>query len=158
VKPMRLCPARSSRFLLRSRYTDAVIWRHRIAVLLLIVFAALPPAGALCAMTCLTASTVMTGHHGVAARQCDDASPVFSSARIGGHSRHDCRNHDAAVLEIAATPAHRADLIVVTGPALASGVVFPELTTLVAHRPGASFSYTPPPVAPSTATPLVLRV
>jgi hypothetical protein len=136
-----------------------VIWRHRIAALLLIVFAALPAARVFCATTCFTASTDMAGHHSVAARQCEDASSASFGARIGGRSQHDCLNHDVAVLEIAATPAHRADVIVVTGPTLPGGAVFPELAILVAHRSRASFSYTPPPVAPpSTATPLVLRV
>jgi hypothetical protein len=139
-----------------SGYTGTVSWRNRIAVVLLAVLAALPAAGALCAMTCLSASDAMTSHHGKSAAQpCDDATSE-AGARVGSGSQHDCQNHDRAVIEITTTAAHRADAVISALVATTETVLPSLVRPVVSTR---SSAYTPPPgTAPPTTTPLVLRV
>jgi hypothetical protein len=137
-----------------SRYTEAVIWRYRITVVLLVVLAALPAAGALCAMTCLSASDSMASHHG-SEQRCDDEAPV-SVPQVTAGSQHDCGNHDPALVKMATTPAQRAD-VVIAAPAATNETVYSPSTLLVSLT--RFFAYTPQlDTAPPTTTPLVLRV
>lgn len=130
-------------------------WRDRIALFVLTVLTALPAAGALCAMTCLSASDAMAAHH-AAAQRCDDATATSSSAQIGARSEHDCQTRDGAVLSMATTAAVRADVGLTAPPATNDGVI-PVVASLVPLTP--PWAYTPPPgTAPPTATPLVLRI
>lgn len=138
-----------------SRYTETVVWRIRIAWLVLTVMAALPAAGAFCAMTCLSASDAMVAHHGMKQR-CEDSTAASSGTQIGAVSEQDCRNHDGAVLTMATTPALRADVgLVALEPAPeAFDSAFASLVLLTR-----SPAYIPPQgTAPPTTRPLVLRV
>jgi hypothetical protein len=138
-----------------SRYTGAVGWRERIALLVLTVMTALPAAGAFCAMTCASAAEAMAAHH-AAGQRCDDATVTSSSSQIGVRSGHDCRTHDGAVLSMATTPAVRADVGLTAPPATNEGICT-VAAGLVPFTP--PFAYTPRPgTAPPTTTPLVLRV
>jgi hypothetical protein len=115
--------------------------------------AALPAAGAFCAMTCFSASRA--AHHG-AGQRCEDAIAASSSTQIGARSEHDCRTHDGAVLSMATTPAIRADVDLTAPPATTESAPS-AATSLVPLTP--LLAYTPPPgTAPPTTTPLVLRV
>jgi hypothetical protein len=131
-----------------------VIWRYRIAVVLLTVLAALPAAGAVCAMTCLSASDAMASHHG-SEQRCDDEAPA-SVPQVTAGSQHDCKNHDAVLVKMVTTPAVRAD-VVITAPAATNETVHATSARLVNLT--RFFAYTPQPdTAPPTTTPLVLRV
>jgi hypothetical protein len=140
-----------------------VNWRHRIAVVVLMVLAALPLAGTVCAMMCVPDSSTAAAHH-EAGQECESAMSASSQAssgasidaRIGVLSESDCRNHDGAVPRMVATTAQRSDLAVISAAA-ASGPVHPLFGSLPAFTP--LFDYTQPPgTAPPTTTPLVLRV
>ena len=131
-----------------------MIWRYRIAVVLLTVLAALPAAGALCAMTCLSASDSMASHHG-SEQRCDDEAPA-SVPQVCAGSQHDCANHEAVLAKMVTTPAERAD-VVTTAPAATNETVRSLSASLLNLT--RSFAYTPQPdTAPPTSTPLVLRV
>jgi hypothetical protein len=137
-----------------SRYTGAVSWRERIALVVLTVMTALPAAGAFCAMTCFSAEA-LAAHH-AAGQRCDDATAPSLSTQLGVRSGHDCRTHDGAVLSMATTPAVRAD-VSLTAPPATSESVPSVVANLVPLTP--PFAYTPPRgTAPPTATPLVLRI
>jgi hypothetical protein len=141
---------------------DPVIWRYRIAVVMLMILAALPLAGTICAMTCLSGSSAVATHH-EDGQDCEssmatssDSSDASPGARIGVLSDYGCRSHSSTLPQMATTAAQRADLAVIAAPA-ASGPVHPLFGSITASD--AHFRYTPPPgTAPPTATPLVLRV
>jgi hypothetical protein len=138
-----------------SRYTVAVSWRERIALFVLTVMVALPAAGAICAMTCFSASDAMAAHHSVGQR-CEDASVASPILHIGSRSQHDCRTHDGAVLSMATTPAARADVGLTPPPATDESTPFAITSLVLLASP---LAYTPPPgTAPPTITPVVLRV
>lgn len=145
------------------RYTSSVNWRHRIAVVVLMCLAALPLAGTICAMTCLSGTTAGAAHQqdGHQKGQDCEMSPAASAesdesaAKIGAFSALHCGTHDAALPQVAATDVRRADHTVMAVPATADPVdpLFGRVETFD------SLQYTPPPdSAPPTATPLVLRV
>jgi hypothetical protein len=151
-------------------YTRSVNWRHRIAVVMLIVLAALPLAGTVCAMTCLSGSSAVAAHH-QDGQDCESATPATPTAsaptsdesdasecaaKIGALSAYHCGTHDAALPQVAATDVKRADFAVIAAPAASDPVdpLFGSFTTSASL-----LQYTPPPgTAPPTATPLVLRV
>src|SRR5690349_16227816 len=97
-----------------SAYTRFVNWRHRIAVVMLLVLAGLPLAGTVCAMTCLSGSTALAAHH-QEGQDCESATPAASrsdaganaDAKIGALSAHHCGTHDAALPQVAATDVRR---------------------------------------------------
>jgi hypothetical protein len=142
-----------------------VNWRHRIAVVMLMCLAALPLAGAICAMTCLSGTTAVASHH-QDGQDCENSMPASASAsagtasesgaKIGALSAHHCGTHDAVLPQVAATDVRRADLAVIAAPATSDPIdpLFGSVDTL-----GSVFQYTPPHgTAPPTTTPLVLRV
>jgi hypothetical protein len=141
-----------------------VNWRHRIAVVVLIYLAALPLAGTICAMTCLSSTATIAAHH-EDGQDCENSSASApskpseseSDAKIGARSPSHCGNHGATLPQVAATTAQRADdLAVISAPA-ASEPVGSLFGSVTAFDPLSQ--YTPPPgTAPSTTTPLVLRV
>jgi hypothetical protein len=136
-----------------------VNWRHKIAVVVLAVLAALPLAGMVCAMTCVSASTAVAAHHGDG-QDCEQAMASSSDApapvRVGTLSDVDCGHHEGTLPQVAATAPPRADLAVIAAHA-ASDPVHPLFGSLTALD--SIFQYTPPPdSAPPTTTPLVLRV
>jgi hypothetical protein len=131
-----------------------VIWRYRIAVALLAVLAALPAAGVLCAMTCLSASDSMASHH-ASEQRCDDETPA-SVPQVTAGSQHDCENHEAVLVKMVTTPAERAD-VVITAPAATNETVHVSSARL--FNLTRFFAYTPQAdTAPPTTTPLILRV
>lgn len=138
---------------------------------MLMCLAALPLAGTICAMTCLSGTTAAAAHH-EAGQDCESAMPPAgsgaaqtspdssgsseSAAKIGALSTYHCGTHDAALPKMAATDVRRADLAVIAAPAASDPVdpLFGLVATFDSH-----FRYTPPPdTAPPTTTPLVLRV
>jgi hypothetical protein len=130
-----------------------VNWRHKIAVVALVLLAALPLAGTICAMTCVSASTAVTAH-----QDCEKAAPApaASDVRVGALSDFDCGHHEGTLPQVAATAPQRADLAVMAAQA-ASDPVHPLFGSPTAFD--SLFQYTPPPdSAPPTTTPLVLRV
>jgi hypothetical protein len=147
-----------------------VNWRHRIAVVMLICLAALPLAGTICAMTCLSGSSAVAAHH-QEGQDCESSMPApasaqsssessassESAAKIGALSAYHCGTHDAVLPQVAATAAQRADdLPVISAPVTSDPVhlLFGSITTF-----DPLFEYSPPPrTAPQTTTPLVLRV
>jgi hypothetical protein len=156
-----------------------VNWRHKIAVVVLAVLAALPLAGVICAMTCVSASTAVAAHHGDG-QDCEQAmtsspagaasdaassdaasseaasSDAAAAVRIGTLSDVDCGHHEGTLPQVAATAPPRADLAVIAAHA-ASDPVHPLFGSLTALD--SVFHYTPPrDSAPSTTMPLVLRV
>jgi hypothetical protein len=140
-----------------------VNWRHRIAVVMLMCLAALPLAGTICAMTCLSGSSAVAAHHedGQDCESSTSASAQTSSessesaAKIGARSAYHCGTHDAALPIVAATDVKRADLAMMAAPA-ASDPVDPLFGSVDAFS---LLQYTPPPgTPPPTTTPLVLRV
>jgi hypothetical protein len=151
-----------------------VNWRHRIAVVMLMCLAALPLAGTICAMTCLSGTTAVAAHHqdgqdcessmpaSALARTSESSESVASSesarseAKIGALSAYHCGTHDAALPQVVATDVRRADLAVIAAPATSDPIdpLFGSVDTL-----DSVFQYTPPHgTAPPTTTPLVLRV
>lgn len=146
-----------------SAYTRFVNWRHRIAVVMLLVLAGLPLAGTVCAMTCLSGSTAVAAHH-QEGQDCENAMPAAShseaganaDAKIGALSAYHCGTHDAALPQVAATDVRRADFGVIAAPA-AFDPVDPLFASVNTFDP--LFEYSPPlGTAPPTATPAVLRV
>jgi hypothetical protein len=137
-----------------------VPWRHRIAVVVLMYLAALPLAGTICAMTCVSGAATVAAHH-QDGQDCESPKPSSShesDATIGALSASHCGNHGATLPQVAATTAQRADdLAVISAPAAASEPVeslFGSVGTFDRF-----FQYAPPPgTAPATTTPLVLRV
>jgi hypothetical protein len=150
-------------------YTRSVNWRHRIAVVMLIVLAALPLAGTVCAMTCVSGSSAVAAAHHQDGQDCESAMPASASARtsgesdasecaakVGAISAYHCGTHDGALPQVAATDVKRADLAMSAAPA-ASDRVDLLFGSVDAFEP--LFQYTPPPgTAPPTITSLVLRV
>lgn len=138
---------------------------------MLMCLAALPLAGTICAMTCLSGTTAAAAHHeagqdcesamppavsGAAQTSADSSGSSESAAKIGALSPYHCGTHDAALPKVAATDVRRADLAVIAAPAASDPVdpLFGLVATFDSH-----FRYTPPPdTAPPTTTPLVLRV
>jgi hypothetical protein len=140
-----------------------------MAVVMLMCLAALPLAGTICAMTCLSGTTAAASHH-EAGQDCESSMPASATAqassasaessefaaKIGALSTYHCGTHDAALPKVAATDVRRADLAVIAAPAASDPVdpLFGLVATFNSH-----FRYTPPPdTAPPTTTPLVLRV
>ena len=128
--------------------------KQRISVVVLVVLAALPVSGTLCALICDSAAKTASAHHG-SDKDCADPPRPSNEPGIQGLSEHDCSNHDAAVRPVATTAAERIDLR--TAPALFAGLATFTLSSLPASA--LAFEYTSPPgTAPPTTTPLVLRV
>ena len=137
-----------------SGYTRTVSWKQRISVVVLVVLAALPVSGIVCALICDSAAKTTSAHHGTN-KDCEESPGVSNGPQIQGVSEHDCSNHDAAVRRVATTVAERIDLR--TAPAVFAGLASFAYTSLPARA--ATFEYTSPPgSAPPTTTPLVLRV
>jgi hypothetical protein len=144
-----------------------VNWRHQIAVVMLICLAALPLAGTICAMTCLSGSTAVAAHH-EEGQDCESSMPASASAqsssessesaaKIGALSAYHCGTHDAALPQVAATVAQRADDLQVISAPVTSGPVHLLFGSITTFDP--LFEYSPPPrTALQTTTPLVLRV
>ncbi len=118
---------------------------------MLICLAALPLAGTVCAMTCLSGSSAVAAHH-QEGQDCESSMPASASARtsdapeakIGALSAYHCGTHDAALPQVAATDVKRADLSVIAAPA-ASDPVDPLFGSVNAFD--LLFQYTPPPDA-----------
>jgi hypothetical protein len=134
-----------------------VNWRNRIAIVMLLVLAASPLAGTICAMTCLSASKAVAAHHRDG-QECEGSTSSRSSdATIGAFSASHCGNHEGAVPQVAATAAQRADDLAVMSAPATSDPIDPLFGSVSTFDP--VFQYTPPPgTAPPTTTPLVLRV
>lgn len=136
---------------------------------MLMCLAALPLAGTICAMMCLSGATAAaTQAHHDEGQSCESPMPASSSttkassepsatdAKIGGLSAYHCDTHDAVLPQVAATDVRRADLAVTAAPATSDPVdpLFGRVATF-----DSLLRYTSPPdPAPPTATPLVLRV
>ena len=145
-------------------------WRHRIAVVVLLVLVALPLGGTICAMMCVSASSAVAAHHGDG-QDCEPAAPASSNAshdaspdatahapeaRIGTLTAFACGHHEGTLPQVAATAPPRADLAVMAAQA-ASDPVHPLFGSVTGVD--SVFQYTSPPdTAPPTTTPLVLRV
>ena len=139
----------------RRGILDPVSWRHRIAVVLLVVFAGLPVSGTVCAMVCDSASSAVTTHHS-GDQECDQSVQPTTGPQIGGYHEHDCSTHQGAVRQAITTAAERADVTAKVAPLATQGipiefVALRAATTLIEDS-------SPPGTAPATATPLVLRV
>lgn len=140
---------------------------------MLMCLAALPLAGAICAMTCLSGTTATAAAHHQDGPDCESAMPApakahasadasessgasTSAAKVGALSAYHCGTHEAALPQVAATDVRRADLAVNAAPA-ASDPVDPLFGRVESFD--SFLRYTPPPdPAPPTTTPLVLRV
>jgi hypothetical protein len=133
-----------------------VVWRHRIALVLLLAFAGLPVSGTFCAMMCESAATQSAAHHGNDPKCAEPATPS-PAPQIGGTSAHDCNTHDASIRQVATTAVERADL---SAKVLSSVVDSTSRAEFVPLREGRnSFAYSAPAgTDPPTARPVVLRV
>jgi hypothetical protein len=140
-----------------------VNWRHRIAVVMLMCLAALPLAGTLCAMTCLSGSSAVAAHH-EDGQDCESSTSASSSeseaeseANVGALSAMHCRTHDGVLPQVAATAAQRADELAVISAPVTSDPVHLLFGSIATFDPLFDYS-SPPRTAPPTTTPLVLRV
>ncbi len=139
----------------QPRYTRSVQWRHRIAVVLLTVLAGLPLSGTVCAMVCESASSAAATHHG-SGQKCEDPAPPSSGPQISGYTEHDCSTHDGAIRQATTTATERADLTTKSAPIIIGAAA---IVSVVPRNPQTFFDYSSPSgTAPSTTTPLVLRV
>jgi hypothetical protein len=141
-----------------SGYTRTVSWKQRISVVLLVVLAAVPVSGALCAMVCGSSAETPSAHHGArTAQQCDEParSSTAAGVQIGGVSEHDCKAHDAGLPQLATAAAERTGLHVAAALSTASALhtIFKLGSASV---PG--FDNTRPPGWAPPTIPLVLRV
>lgn len=133
-------------------YTRSMVWRQRIAFVLLLALAGLPAGGMLCAVAC-HATSQAAPHHG-ADERCDEPVRSSSGSRIGNDAAHDCRTHDQSVGQVATTAAERGDLSARSAPTLVDSS---NGRSVVASHD--VFDYTSPPgTAPPTVRPIVLRV
>jgi hypothetical protein len=151
LRPRRPVSATAS-----SRYTRYVLWRQRIAVLLLVALAALPVSGTVCALACESAAGAVVSHHS-AGEACDEpAPPLQGGPQISGPPEHDCNTHDGLVRQPTLAPADRMNRTASSAPAVLAAVPF-ESGALPVSSPPLDHS-SPPGTAPVTTTPLVLRV
>lgn len=130
---------------------------------MLLVLAALPLAGTVCAMTCLSGSTAVAAHH-QEGQDCESSVPAPSASarasdvapKIGALSAYHCGTHEAALPQVAATEVKRADSGVIAAPAASDPIdsLFASVSAFDTR-----FRYIPPPdTAPPSTTPFVLRV
>jgi hypothetical protein len=84
-------------------------WKERVSVVVLVLFAALPVSGTLCAMTCDSAAAAASTHHG-SGESCREAARSSAGVQIEGASDHDCSNHGASVRQFTSTAPERVEL------------------------------------------------
>jgi hypothetical protein len=132
-----------------------VIWKRRIAIVVLAVLAALPLAGIVCAMLCGSAAAAPAVAHHRAGSACSEQSGPPAGPQLRAATLHDCARHDAGVRRVT-TMATRADSIAAPGPS----VVVPGHPILQSlDDSDVVLDYRPPPgTLPVTSSPLVLRV
>jgi hypothetical protein len=137
-----------------------VSWRHRIAVVLLTVLAALPVSGTVCTLMCDSSSWAAAAGQGPHAHHSSPGEPAATDSstgpQIGGNPEHDCSTHDGAIRQATTTPAERADLTAKSAP-VTIGAIHIESVSLRDSQAFVDYS-SPPGTAPPTTTPLVLRV
>ena len=132
-----------------------MIWRRRIAIVVLTVLAALPLSGAVCATLCGSAASTRSAAHHALRPTCTEPSGTSSGPHLRSATQHDCTTHDAG-LQQASTTAVRADGVTLSDLPAATAVHY---TRPVLEASDARLDYRPPPGAiPPTASPLVLRV
>ena len=136
-------------------YTRIVSWKQRVSVVVLVLFTSLPVSGTLCAMMCESAAAAASTHHG-SDKNCEEIARPSTGVQIEGASDHDCRNHDAAVRQIASTAPERVEpkAAAIVFALSAGHTSFSSLPLSAPPFDDAS----PPGTAPRTTTPLVLRV
>ena len=136
-------------------YTRFVGWKQRIALVVLVVLAALPLSGTICAMVCDSTAKAGSGHHG-SDKNCEDrAQSSTGGPLIKGVLQHNCSDHDVAIRQAASSAAER--ILLQTHPAPLTDLAALTFSSLAAS--GRSFAYTGPPgTAPPPTTPLVLRI
>ena len=138
-----------------ERYTRIVSWKQRVSVVVLVLFTTLPVSGTLCALMCESAAAAASTHHG-SDKNCEEVARPSTGVQIESASDHDCRNHDAAVRQIASTVPERVEL-------KAAAIVFAfsaghtSFSLLPLSSPAIDDA-SPPGTAPRTTIPLVLRV
>lgn len=142
------------RFWNGSRYTARVSWRQQIvSVFVLTVLAALPVAGAACALVC-DAEPSSASHHRAGA-ECEKPSDS-AGVKIAGVTQDPCGDHDGVRQSQPTVTATRADASFSTSATMLADVPVQYIDVPLLR---AESAYSPPPgVAPSTSTPLVLRV
>jgi hypothetical protein len=132
-----------------------VSWKQRISLVALIVLAALPLAGTICAIACDPAATAASGHHG-ADTDCQQSATPSPGTQIQGVSGHDCSNHDAAARPVAMAAGERILLQAHATP-VADFAALTLSPSLAASAHGVAYTG-PPATTALPTTPLVLRI
>lgn len=140
----------------RSRYTRTVgLTQRSVSIVVLAVLTALPVWGTVCGILCNSAATASASSHHGSGKECEEPAGPSSEVQIQGVSEHDCGTHDAVVRQASTTAGERA-----------AGVSSPPAAVAAVHAtnyalPASETSFAqgaPPGTAPTTTTPLVLRV
>jgi hypothetical protein len=125
-------------------------------VFVLVIFAALPGAGILCAPMCDDSTAALTSARDSANEHCDKARHDSMSVQFKSAPAHDCRNHGAAIRQVALARLERIDL-----HAVAAGTVLSSRHMSFSSQAVTSRAFDdlgPPGIAARKTTPLVLRV
>jgi hypothetical protein len=138
-----------------SGYTRAVGWKHWISVVVLVVLAAVPTSGVLCALACGSSAETSSAHHGRATKQCDEPAPSSAGVHLEDVSQHNCSAHGGPVPQVATAAAERTGVHVAHVLAVTPNR-YPTFDSVPTNAP--SFEYTSPPSWAPPTIPLVLRV
>ena len=130
-------------------------WKQRISVVVLLVFAAMPMSGALCALGCGSSAEASSAHHGRATQQCGEPEPSPAGVHIEGLSDHDCSAHGGTVSQVATAAAERIGAHVAHVLSVAP-TRYKAFDPVPATAP--AFEYIRPPGLAPPTIPLVLRV